>query len=107
VPYWYQNLDALNRFRTTRNWTAWDQEMSKTMADALAAFAKSGNPSTPALRWPEWTEQSPKYVEFGDAITVREASRERLAFMWADDSTPHHNKPFPTQAAPARPAGTQ
>jgi para-nitrobenzyl esterase len=95
VPYWFQNLDGLNRVRVTRNWTAWDTEMSTKMADALAAFAKTGNPSTPALRWPEWTMASPKYVEFASAITVRDAPRERIEFMWAQSSTPHHNKPFP------------
>jgi para-nitrobenzyl esterase len=95
IPYWFANLDQSNRIRRTRSWTPWDYEMSGRMADALAAFAKTGNPSTPALRWPEWTMESPKYVEFGDAITVRDAPRDRIEFMWAHESTPHHNKPFP------------
>ena len=96
VPYWFQNLDGLNRARVTRNWTPWDYEMSTKMADALAAFAKTGDPSTSALRWPQWTMASPKYVEFGSAITVRDANREHIEFMWSQPSTPHHNKPFPT-----------
>ena len=90
VPYWFQNLDGLNRFRTTRNWTAWDQEMSAKMADALAAFAKTGSPSTPAIRWPEWTVDSPKYVEFGSAITVRDATSRahRVPVVAAVDAAP-------------------
>ena len=96
VPYWFQNLDGLNRVRVTRNWTPWDHEMASKMADALAAFAKTGNPSTSALQWPQWTMAAPRYVEFGSAITVRDASRERIEFMWSQPSTPHHNKPFPT-----------
>lgn len=96
VPYWFQNLDELNKVRVTRNWTPWDSEMSSKMADALAAFAKTGNPATSAISWPAWTMESPKYVEFGSAITVRDAPRERIEFMWSHPSTPHHNKPFPT-----------
>ena len=95
IPYWFANLDQMNRIRTTRTWTPWDYEMSGRMADALAAFAKTGNPSTPAIQWPEWTVGSPRYVEFGDAIAVREARRDRLEFVWSQESTPHHNKPFP------------
>lgn len=107
IPYWFQNLDVLNRYRTTRNWTAWDEEMSVKMADALAAFARTGNPSTPALRWPEWTPEAPKYVEFANAITVRDANRQRIEFMWGQESTPHHNKPFPDQSGPGAVGATQ
>jgi para-nitrobenzyl esterase len=95
VPYWFGNLDGLNRFQATRNWTAWDREMSTKMADALAAFVKTGNPSTPALQWPEWMPDSQRYVEFGDTIAVRDAPRARIEFMWSEEATPHHNKPFP------------
>jgi para-nitrobenzyl esterase len=105
VPYWFENLDGLNLLRRTRSWTPWDYEMSATMADALAAFAKTGRPSTAALRWPEWTVESPKYVEFGNAISVRDAPRERIEFMWSHESTPHHDKPFPDFAPPAAAAG--
>jgi para-nitrobenzyl esterase len=107
VPYWFQNLDQVNRVRTTRSWTPWDYEMSGKMADALAAFAKTGNPSTAALRWPEWSLESPKYVEFGDAIAVRDARRDRIEFMWSHESTPHHNKPFPDASPRGGTAATQ
>jgi carboxylesterase type B len=65
------------------------------MSDALAAFVKTGNPSTPALQWPEWMPDSQRYVEFGDTIAVRDAPRARIEFMWSEEATPHHNKPFP------------
>jgi para-nitrobenzyl esterase len=107
VPYWFENLEGLNRFQKTRSWTPWDYEMSAKMADALAAFAKTGNPSTAAIKWPEWTIDAPKYVEFGNAITVKDAPKERIEFMWSHESTPHHNKPFPNFAQGAGNAAAQ
>jgi carboxylesterase type B len=77
------------------------------MADALAAFARTGSPSTAAIPWPEWTIDAPKYVEFGNAITVKDAPRERIEFMWSHESTPHHNKRFPDFGGPSAAGGAQ
>jgi para-nitrobenzyl esterase len=95
IAYYFHNLDAFNRFRPTRAWTAWDQELSNKMADAVAAFAKSGSPSTPGVAWPAWTAAAPQYLEFGDTISTRTANSARIEFLWRQDSTPHHNKLFP------------
>ena len=55
VPYWFETLDALNLFRTTRNWTPYDRELADKMSDCLVAFARTGDPATEAVAWPAWT----------------------------------------------------
>lgn len=80
VPYWFLTQDAMNLFRTTRDWTAFDRELAGRMSDALVAFARTGDPSTPAAPWPAWTPAEPRYVEFGDAVAVRTENAERLDF---------------------------
>lgn len=81
VPYYFGTQDAYNMFRPTRNWTAWDRELSQRMTAALVAFATSGNPSTPDVQWPAWSAQDDRYVNFGDRITVETVNRARLEFM--------------------------
>lgn len=43
-------------------------EMSNKMSDALVAFAKTGNPNTPAIKWPAYTSKNPIRKTFGDMI---------------------------------------
>ena len=38
------------------------------MSAALIAFAKTGNPGTPALKWPEFDPENPYRMVFGDKI---------------------------------------
>jgi para-nitrobenzyl esterase len=80
VPYWFQTQDAMNLFRETRAWTPFDRDLSERMIDCLIAFARTGNPSTEATAWPEWTRSSEKYVEFGDTTGVREDNGRRMEF---------------------------
>ena len=54
VPYYLQTMDAYNMFRPTRNWTAYDRDLSDKLSDCLITFAKTGNPSTDAIQWPEY-----------------------------------------------------
>jgi para-nitrobenzyl esterase len=83
VPYWFGTQDALNLIRPTRQWTAYDRQLSKQMTDALIAFAKTGDPNTAAADWPKWTRQSEQLIEFGDAIKVVPMNASRLNFMAA------------------------
>jgi para-nitrobenzyl esterase len=83
VPYWFGTQDALNLIRPTRQWTAYDRQLSNQMTDALIAFAKTGDPNTPGVHWPKWTPQSEQLVEFGDAIKVLPMTTARLNFMAA------------------------
>ena len=62
VPYWFQTLDALNLFRTTRVWRAEDQALAETMSDMIVAFAKTGVPSAD---WPAFEPKRPKVMRLG------------------------------------------
>jgi len=88
VPYWFGTQDALNLIRPTRQWTAYDRQLSKQMTDALIAFAKTGDPNTAAAHWPRWTPQSEQLIEFGDAIKVLPMNTPRLNFMAAHSPAP-------------------
>lgn len=81
VPYWFGTQDALNLIRPTRNWTAYDRDLSAKMTAALIAFANSGDPKTPAVAWPQWTTRKEQLVEFGDRIGVLPMNPPRLEFM--------------------------
>ena len=83
VPYWFGTQDALNIIRPTRNWTAYDRELSGKMTDALIAFAKTGNPKTAAVEWPAWSPQKEQLMEFGDKIAIQPMNSARLDFMSA------------------------
>jgi para-nitrobenzyl esterase len=88
VPYWFQTQDAFNKFRATRVWTKFDRALSERMMDCLIAFARSGDPSTPATPWPQWTLDAPNYLEFGDESGVRQENRSRMEFHTPENVTP-------------------
>jgi len=81
IPYYFGTQDKFNMFRTTRDWTPWDRELSENMTAALIAFANTGNPATPDVEWPAWTTENPQYVSFGDTIETRQVNTGRLEFM--------------------------
>jgi para-nitrobenzyl esterase len=57
------------------------------MMDSLVAFARTGNPATPATPWPQWTPEGMRLVEFGDATRVIGEDRDRLAFHSPETAT--------------------
>ena len=67
-------------FRKTRNWTQFDRDLSTRMMDSLLAFAKTGDPATPATPWPQWMIGNEQYVEFGDRVEIRKENSERMKF---------------------------
>jgi len=81
VPYWFGTQDALNIIRPTRNWTAYDRDLSAKMTAALIAFANTGDPKSAAVAWPQWTNRNEQLVEFGDRIDVLPMNTARLEFM--------------------------
>jgi para-nitrobenzyl esterase len=87
VPYWFQTQDAFNLFRTTRDWTSLDRELSDRMLDSLIAFARTGNPATPRTPWPRWTPEQMRLVEFGDETRIVRENAERMAFHTAETVT--------------------
>jgi para-nitrobenzyl esterase len=81
VPYWFQTQDALNMFRPTRIWGELDRGLAKQMMGNLLNFAKTGNPATATTPWPAWTNDSERYIEFGDRVSVQTENRERMLFQ--------------------------
>jgi para-nitrobenzyl esterase len=81
VPYWFGTQDALNLIRPTRNWTAWDRQLSNEMMDTLFALANTGNPATPAVKWKQWKAGSEQLAEFGNTVSIQPMNTPRLAFM--------------------------
>jgi para-nitrobenzyl esterase len=83
IPYFFENLWIFNKFRTTRNWKDWDQKLADAMSDTLIAFAKTGNPATPAVKWPAWSATNDAYVDFGDAIKVEKFNTPGMEWLAA------------------------
>ena len=88
VPYWFQTQDAMNKFRETRSWTAFDRDLSERMMDCLIAFARTGNPATEATPWPAWTAAAENYLEFGDVTKVDSENLARMEFQTLANPTP-------------------
>jgi len=72
VPYYLQTLDSLNLYRTTRDWTQYDRDLSDTMSDCIVSFARTGTPACGDFDWPKFEQESAQMVEFGDSIRVIE-----------------------------------
>ena len=98
VPYFLGTYEAFNLFRTTRDWTAYDRELSNRMQDTIVAFAKTGSPSTAAVRWPAWTAKTEPLVVFGDDVTVGRINTAGADFLASTPRLPP--PPTPTDARP-------
>jgi para-nitrobenzyl esterase len=81
VPYWFGTQDALNMIRPTRQWTAYDRELSARMSACLIALAKTGSPSTVSVKWPAWKPAREQLVEFGDSIKAIPMATDRWNFL--------------------------
>lgn len=87
VPYWFGTLDVFNLFRTTRDWTPLDRDLSSRMMDALLAFARTGDPSTRGTPWPRWTPAQMNVLEFGDTTRLVREDPARMAFHTPETAT--------------------
>jgi len=67
VPYFLRNLDSLNLFRQTRDWTPQDRALSDTMSGMILSFARSGKP---AANWPVFDPKAPKSMMLGEEIKL-------------------------------------
>jgi para-nitrobenzyl esterase len=81
VPYFLQTQDALNLFRTTREWTPYDRELADEMSDCIVAFARTGNPATARVSWPSYELAQERLVDFGARIGVTQFRSDRMNFM--------------------------
>jgi para-nitrobenzyl esterase len=70
--------------QTNRVYTDWDREISDKMQDTLIAFAKTGNPNTPAVKVPRYDPKNEQRVVFGDnSIYIDKLSTEQIEFLRA------------------------
>ena len=83
VPYWLTTLDTYNLIRLTRDWTHADRQLETEMSDVLVAFARTGNPSTPAVQLPRFDPTAPKLTEFGDTVHVESLSVPGMKILLA------------------------
>jgi para-nitrobenzyl esterase len=83
VPYFLGTYEAFNLFRRTRDWTAWDRELSNAMQDVVVAFAKSGNPSTKAAPFTRYALDNETRVDFGDTIKLEKLNTRGMDFLEA------------------------
>jgi para-nitrobenzyl esterase len=81
VPYWLGTYEAFNLFRRTRDWTAWDRELSNDMQDVIVAFAKNGNPSTRAAQFTRYAPDHETRVDFGDTIKLETLYTKGMDFL--------------------------
>jgi para-nitrobenzyl esterase len=70
VAYWHGTVGQVPAGPGSRGGpiTAYDRELSDKMTDALIAFAKTGNPSTPTVKWPKFDPKDPYRMDFGERI---------------------------------------
>ena len=90
VPYWLMTLDSFNLFRTTRDWTAYDRDLSNKMSDVIVGFAKTANPSTAAVKMVKYDPHDEQLVDFGNSIKVMKLNTKGMDFM---EATPAIQQP--------------
>lgn len=100
LAYWFGTLDTYNMFRPTRDWRPWDRELSHSMMEALINFAKTGNPSTTAFKWPAWSQADQQRVVFGKTISVEKLDTKGMDWLAAH---PAARIPIPRPAPGHRP----
>lgn len=67
VPYWLGTQDALNMFRTTRNWTKVDRALMARMQSMIISFAQGGAPDA---TWPAFDAKHPRVMELDEISRV-------------------------------------
>jgi hypothetical protein len=72
------------------------------MTAALIAFANTGNPTTPDVKWPAWSAANEQLLEIGnDGPVARPINKARLDFMAAQ--TPQGRGAAPARGVPGQP----
>ena len=99
VPYFLGTYDAFNMFRKTRDWTELDRSLSNNMQDVIVAFAKTGNPNTPAVKFARYDPKNEQRTVFGDTIRIEKLNTRGMDFLL-------QHPPQQSQAPPNRPRQT-
>lgn len=92
VPYWFQTLDSLNMFRTTRTWTGEDRALADQMSDMLVRFARG---EAPAEGWPRFDPEKPQLMML---------DLQSRAMDWPRAGLVKSLKPLPEKRRPRRAA---
>jgi len=95
IPYWFGTLDKYNWLQHTRDWAPADRKLSEDMMDSLIAFAKTGDPATPAVKWPAWKASSEQYEDFNDGPHAEPLNVKGMDWLAA-----HKPRPVPAPGAP-------
>jgi para-nitrobenzyl esterase len=100
VPYVLGTYEALNLFRTTRNWTDADRKLSDMLQDLLVAYAKTGAPQTAGIRMVRYDAASEQRTVIGDDIHLEKPNAAGIAFLRANPATPARPSAPPTAPRP-------
>jgi para-nitrobenzyl esterase len=79
IVYWLGTQASQPTFR----WTNWDRDLSTMMLDTLVAFARTGNPNTPAVTIPRYDPKNEQRVVFGDKVWTEKLDTAQLEFLRA------------------------
>jgi para-nitrobenzyl esterase len=97
IPFWFGTLETFNKLRITRQWTAQDRTLSDSMMRSLIAFADTGDPATPEVRWPAYSPKQEKFVLFAAGATVESLDPQRMDWLQAHP-VPLGERVFPVRA---------
>lgn len=95
VPYFLRNLESLNLFRQTREWTPMDFDLRDTMSGMILAFARG---QAPAEGWPAFDPTNPRVMVLGEESGVAEWPNWRALGMLAEGNP--NPVPRPASATP-------
>ena len=95
VPYFLRNLESLNLFRRTRDWTALDEGLRDRMSGYILEFARNGRP---AADWPAFDPARPQVMVLGEEVARAEWPNWRALPLLADGNP--NPVPRPASATP-------
>jgi len=105
LPYFFNNLAAMNVIRPTRNWTAADNQLAERISSAIATFARTGSPNSRETPWLPYEKTRERYIELGETIQVTTFNTKRMDFMAANrkpTSLSAPRQPLPAASALSR-----
>jgi len=87
IAFWLGTYSLGGALSNTLRWTDWDKELSAEMDDALVAFAKTGNPSTSALKFPRYDANDEQRLILGEKVWIEKMDTEKIEFLRAHVQT--------------------
>ena len=99
IEYWLQNQDTLNMIHVTRDWTAYDRQLSDRMSDILVNFAKNGQPKGQGVRLVRYNSAKEQRMVLGDKIYPEDMNTMGMDFM-AENPAARPQRPSPPAATP-------